>query len=187
MGTSSGRTWATRCTSQDCCCQNPCPRSSPLPTQVSAETLKHSPAGLAQSPVEVTAPFPWVLVRTSFCLCLQESLVGTGFDFNMTVPVLPSCLDFSFVLGHEEPFLFWWVTWLFSSCVLTGEDEHVPFYSAVLIWEDKHSERFTMKNLLTTLMEASKFQDHQGESAIQTKAVGSVPVWSKGLKTRTQK
>ena len=133
MGTSSGRTWATRCTSQDCCCQNPCPRSSPLPTQVSAETLKHSPAGLAQSPVEVTAPFPWVLVHTSFCLCLQESLVGTGFDFNMTVPVLPSCLDFSFVLGHEEPFLFWWVTWLFSSCVLPGEDEHMPFYSAVLI------------------------------------------------------
>ena len=46
--------------------------------------LKHSPAGLAQSPVGVTAPFPWVLVHRSFSLCLQESLVGTGFDFNMT-------------------------------------------------------------------------------------------------------
>ena len=38
------------------------------------ETFKHSQAGLAQSLVGVTAPLPWVLVCTSFCLCLQESL-----------------------------------------------------------------------------------------------------------------
>ena len=73
------------------------------------KTLRHSQAGLAQSLVGVTTPLPWVLVCTSFCFCLQESLVGTGFDFNMTVPVLPSYCDFSFFLGQKVPFLFWWV------------------------------------------------------------------------------
>ena len=63
------------------------------------KTLRHSQAGLAQSLVGVTTPLPWV----------QESLVGTGFDFNMTVPVLPSYCDFSFFLGQKVPFLFWWV------------------------------------------------------------------------------
>ena len=38
----------------------------PTPLQ---ETLEHSQAGLAPSPVGVTAPFPWVLVCTKFCLC----------------------------------------------------------------------------------------------------------------------
>ena len=39
---------------------------SPVPPQ---ETLKHSKAGLAQSLVEVTAPFPGSYCTQAFCLC----------------------------------------------------------------------------------------------------------------------
>ena len=42
----------------------------PMPQQ---ETFKHSQAGLAQSFVGVTAPFPWVLVHISF-ICALKSL-----------------------------------------------------------------------------------------------------------------
>ena len=63
MVTSSKRTYATRCTSQVCCNQRPCPRGRPLLTQPLQETLKHSEAGLAQS-----LWGPWVLVHTRFCL-----------------------------------------------------------------------------------------------------------------------
>ena len=56
------------CTSQDFCCQCPSFCSRPLRTHTSSDfqTL----TGRSDSgPCEVTAPFPWVLVQTRFCLC----------------------------------------------------------------------------------------------------------------------
>ena len=42
---------------------------TPLP-----ETLAHSWGSLGQPLAGVSAPFSWVLVHTSLCLCLQESV-----------------------------------------------------------------------------------------------------------------
>ena len=66
-------------TSQDGCCQCSCPtagRCWPMPLQ---ETLKHSQSGLAQSPVGVTAPFPSVMMCTSFVCTPQESLFPQSY------------------------------------------------------------------------------------------------------------
>ena len=56
--TSSKRTYDTCHASQDYCCQCPCPHGRPLLTHASTETLKHPEAGVAQSRVGITAPFP---------------------------------------------------------------------------------------------------------------------------------
>ena len=58
MVTFSERTYAPLCAFQVCCSQSPCPHGRPLLTCASAETLKHSKAGVAQDLVEVTAHFP---------------------------------------------------------------------------------------------------------------------------------
>lgn len=62
------------------------------------DTLNLSQAGVAQSLVQIIAPFPWVLAWTMFCFGLLESAVGMGFDFNVIVPLLLYHLCFSFVL-----------------------------------------------------------------------------------------
>ena len=91
--------------------------ASPFPTPLQ-QTLKHSQASLAQSPVgsQLLSPGSWY--AQAFVCAPQVSLVGMGFDFNMIVPLLPPRCDFSFVLGHG--IFFWWVStsscqWLFSN------------------------------------------------------------------------
>ena len=49
----------------------------PVPLQ---ETLRHSKAGLAQSPVGVFAPFPWFWCARGFICALWASLAGMRFD-----------------------------------------------------------------------------------------------------------
>ena len=54
---------------QDGCCQYPCPCSRSLPTHACTrdpQTLRGRSGSVSYG---VTAPFPWVLVHTSFCLC----------------------------------------------------------------------------------------------------------------------
>lgn len=62
------------------------------------ETLNLSQAGVAQSLMQIIAPFPWVLPWIMFCLGLLESAIGVGFDFNVIVSLLLYHLCFSFVL-----------------------------------------------------------------------------------------
>jgi len=107
----------------------------PMHTQ---ETLKHSKGGLAQSLVEVTAPFPEFWCTRGFvCACRVWSLI-----LNLIMPLLPFCWDFSFALGHGVSFFggiqhspvdgCCATSWDFG--VLTGEDEHMSFYSAILTY-----------------------------------------------------
>ena len=83
------------CSTQDCCCRRPCPRSRPLPVQISAGELQ-TPTGRSGSVSwGVTAPFPWVLVHTRFCLCLSkvstspspvEVLESNPIDLQIQIP-----------------------------------------------------------------------------------------------------
>ena len=84
--------------------QMPCPHGRSLPTRATLGGLKHSKAGLAQSLVEVTAPFLGSWWAQGFVGALQTSLVGLRFDFNAAVPLLPSCWGFSFALGCRVSF-----------------------------------------------------------------------------------
>ena len=84
--------------------QIPCPHGRSLPTRATLGDLKHSKAGLAQSLVEVTAPFLESWWAQGFVGALQASLVGLRFDFNAVVPLLPSCWGFSFALGCRVSF-----------------------------------------------------------------------------------
>jgi len=67
MATSKGA--YTKGTSQDRCCQCPYPLSKLLPTNASTGDHPALAGGLVKFPVGVTAPFPWVLMCTRFCLC----------------------------------------------------------------------------------------------------------------------
>ena len=103
------------------------------------ETLKHSKAGLVQSLVEVTAPFPGSWCAQDFIYALQEPLAGMWFDFNMIVPLLPSRCDLFFVLGHGLSFFCGFQHPSVSGCsaaswdfdVLTGGEGCTSFYSAM--------------------------------------------------------
>ena len=54
---------------QDCCCQGLHPCGEALPTHTSTGDSP-KPAGMSHSvPCGVTAPFPYILVHTRFCLC----------------------------------------------------------------------------------------------------------------------
>ena len=57
-----------RSTSQSFCCQCPCPRSEPQPPLPLQETLQHYLMSGSVS-YGVTAPSPWVLMRTLLCMC----------------------------------------------------------------------------------------------------------------------
>ena len=72
--------------SQDCCSQCSSPCGGPLPT--------HAPAGDAQTltgksgsiSCGVTAPFPWVMMHTRFCLCLPRVSVSPLVVFKVRFP-----------------------------------------------------------------------------------------------------
>ena len=77
MVTSSKRTHATRCASQDCCCQSPCPCGWPLLTHVSAG----DPQTLISRTVGITAPFSESSCTQGFVCALHVTLVCMKFDF----------------------------------------------------------------------------------------------------------
>ena len=100
------------CHTQVCCTQSPCPCGSPLLTRTSAG--------------DTQTRFWLSLCGVSGSWCSQglfepsEHLwqVG-GLILNAILPLLPSCLGFSFALGRGVPF-FWWgpafcCRWLFST------------------------------------------------------------------------
>ena len=111
-------------------------RCSPMPPQ---KTLKHSQAGLAQSLVGVTAPFPGSWCPQGFVCALQESLVGMRFDFKCECT---SCFGFSFVLGCGVSFFGEFQLPSVDGCSaascafgVLAEGEHTCFYSTILhVW-----------------------------------------------------
>ena len=67
------------------------------------------------------------------------SLADTGFDYNMILPLLPSCWGFSFALGRGVSFFGGIQHSPVDGCsaagnnfgVLAGEDEHTSFYPTI--------------------------------------------------------
>ena len=114
----------------------------PLPLQQSTADpyllRRHSNTALAQSQCSL-----WVLVCIRFVWALQASLAGMGFDSKHDFALLLSCWGFSFALGHRVSFFGGIQHYPVNGCsatscnsgVLTGEDEHMAFYSAILDWK----------------------------------------------------
>ena len=69
MVTSFKRTYGAYGASQECCTQCPWPRSRPLSTHASAGDSRTLTGKSGSVSCGATAPFPWVLVGTRFCLC----------------------------------------------------------------------------------------------------------------------
>ena len=87
------------------------------------ETLKHSQAGLSQSLMKVTDPFPGSWCTQGILFAPSEYTWWVwGLILNETAPLLPSYWGFSFVLGCRVSFFLWDPTfscqWLFSSLLL---------------------------------------------------------------------
>ena len=83
----------------------------------------------------------WVLVHTSFVLALQVSLVGMGFDSKrnfspctilLGLLLAPGC-RVSFFGGIQHSLVDGCSAVICNFGVLTGENEHTSFYSAILI------------------------------------------------------
>ena len=88
----------------------------PMPPQ---ETFKHSKAGLAQTLVGVTAPFPGSWCAWGFVCTLQASLAGMRFDSKCNCAPPTILLELLLYLWTWDIF-FWWdptfsYWWLFSS------------------------------------------------------------------------
>ena len=88
------------CHSQVCCTQSPCPCSRPV--------LTHTSAGDTQT------QFWFSLCGVSGSWCAQGLFDPSkclwwvwGLILNVTSPLLPSCLGFSFALGHGVSFCLW--------------------------------------------------------------------------------
>ena len=131
--------YAAHCASQVCCNQNPCPQGRSLLTRASTGDTQ-SNAGLAQSLVGVIAPFPQSWCAQGFVCALRASLLGLRFNFkgNCVPPtvllgILLCCwIQVSFFGGIQH---FLVDGYSEASChfgVLTGEEEHMSFYSTIL-------------------------------------------------------
>ena len=122
------------CHTQVCCTQSPCPCGSLLLTHTSTgdtQTLK----GRSGS-VSVGTPDAHKVLSEPFdCLWWVWGLI-----LNMISLLLPSCWSFSFALGCGVYFFGGIQHSPVDGCsavscnsgVLTGEDEHMSFYSAIL-------------------------------------------------------
>ena len=94
--TSSERTYATHRASQVCCSQSPCPDGSHCWPVSLQERLKHSKAGLPQSPLVVAAPFPGSWCTHVLFAPFKHLWQVWGLILNTT---RPSCWDFFLALG----------------------------------------------------------------------------------------
>ena len=135
IATSSKRAFATRCATRVCCDQSPCPCGWPLLTRVSTgdtQTLKGRSGSVSVG--SLGPGMHKVLFEPSECLWWVWNLI-----LNVTSPLLLSCLGFSFALGCGVSFFGGIQHSPVSGCsavscnfaVLTGEDKHMPFYSAI--------------------------------------------------------
>ena len=105
----------------------------PVPLQ---ETLKYSKAGLAQPLVGSLGPGARQVLFESF----KHLWRVWGLILNAISPFLSSCWGFSFARGHGVSFFGGIQYSPVNSCsvvscnfeVLTGEDKHTFFYSAIL-------------------------------------------------------
>ena len=137
MPTSCKRTYTTHSSSWDRCSQNPCPLSGSCWAMPLQETLN--------SQRQVWLRLLWgslllslgpdvhkVLLASSECLWWVWSLI-----LKVISPLLLSCWGFSFALGHGISFFSGIQLSPVYGCsavscnfgVLTGEDEHMSFYS----------------------------------------------------------
>ena len=132
-------TFSKRLCDPGSCTQSPFPCSRPLMTHTSAGD---SNTGVAQSLWGL-----WVLVHARFCLSPPTSMAGISLILNVILPLLLSCWDFSFALGHRVTF-FGGIQHspvhgcTAASCnfgVLAGEDERTSFYSTTLHMLSLHS------------------------------------------------
>ena len=136
MATSSKRAYVTCCMTQVCCSQSPCPCSRPLLTCVLAGDTQTFKGSSGQSLWSL-----WVLMHIRFFFepskCLWRAW---GLILNVILPLLPFCFGFSFALGREVSF-FGGIQHSPVSCcftvscnfgVLSGEDGHRSFYSAII-------------------------------------------------------
>ena len=128
MATSSKRAYAI-----PYCTQSPCPHSSPLLMCASSK--------------DTQTQFCLSLCGVSGSWCTQGIFESSehlwqvwGLILNAISPLLPSCWVFSFALGCRVSFFGGIQHSPVDSCsaaicnfgVLTGEDEHISFYSAIL-------------------------------------------------------
>ena len=119
MVTSFKRTCATRCTSQSAvarACLHTAGHGRLMPPQ---ETLKHPKAGLTQSLVEVTAPFPQSWCAQDFISALQAALVGTRFDFKCNCTP-PTVLLWLLLCPWSWSVFLWWVPKLSCQSLLNS-------------------------------------------------------------------
>ena len=136
MATSSKRAFATRCATRVCCDQSPCPCGWPLLTRVSTgdtQTLKGRSGSVSVGSLGPGAHK--IFFELSEHLWWVWSLI-----LNAISPLLLSCWAFSFATGHGESFFGGIQNSPVDSCsppscnfgILTEEDEHTSFYSAIL-------------------------------------------------------
>ena len=135
--TSTKKDYATCCVAQVCFTQSPYPWSRPLLTCTSTgdtQTLKGRSGSV--SVVSLGPGVHKVLFESSNHLWWVWGMI-----INASFLLLPSCCGFSFTLGHGVSYFgeiqYSPVNWCSAaSCnfgVLTGEDEHMSFYSTILI------------------------------------------------------
>ena len=118
----------------------------PKPLPLWQALLNDASTGDAQTLKGRSGQYLWgLLVRTRFCLSPPSSvsLVGMGFASKHNFAP-PTILLELLLCPLNRGIFFWWdptfsCWWLFSSKlyfgVLTGEDEHTSFYSAILsLW-----------------------------------------------------
>ena len=132
----------THHSSQDCCCQWPSLCGRPLLTHTysgNPQTLTGRSGSVSCRGSLQLSPGSWC--TQGFVCTLQESLASKELDFNKIAPLLSSCCNFSFVLGHEvscphcgfqHSFVNGCSAVSYDFGVLPGEDECMFFYSTIL-------------------------------------------------------
>ena len=137
MVTSYKSAYPTHCMTQTWCSQSPCPHSRSLLMHAftgNTQTLKGRSGSLSVRSLGPAAHK--VLFEPSEHLWWVWGLI-----LNVILPLLPSCWGFSFALGSEVSFFGGGIQhslvngYSAASCnfgVLTGEDKHTSFYSAIL-------------------------------------------------------
>ena len=104
MAASSKRTYATHHTSQDCCCQSPCPRCRPLLTHVSTRDPQMVKGRSVSFSSGGHCSFSWSWCTQGFVCALPESLAGIRFDFQCDCS-LPTTLLW-LLICPSHPYLF---------------------------------------------------------------------------------
>ena len=140
MVTSSKRAYATCCVTQVCCSQSPCPRGRSLLTCASSgdtQTLKDRSGSVSVGSLGPGAHK--VLFEPS-----ERLWQVWGLILNVILSFLQSCRGFSFALGRGVSFFGGIQCSPVDGCsavscnfgVLSGEDEHTSFYSAIMLGQE---------------------------------------------------